>query len=175
MSIDDKLVDECIAQNRNAQRTIFERYKSLMMGICMRYCKSKDEAEDVMMEGFMTIFSEAHTFRRDGAFEQWMKRIMINTSINNYRKNLKHYFHADIDEIDEHTLIKSEVAENYSAKELMRVLQYLPEGYRIVFNLYAIEGYKHREIAKMLNITVGTSKSQLSKARKMLQSRVKLK
>jgi RNA polymerase sigma-70 factor (ECF subfamily) len=173
MSIDDKLIDDCIAQNRNAQRTVFERYKSIMMGICMRYCKSKDEAEDVMMEGFMTIFTEAHTFRRDGAFEQWMKRIMINTSINNYRKNLKHYFHADIDEIDEHTLIKSEITENYSAKELMKILQDLPEGYRIVFNLYAIEGYKHREIAKILNITVGTSKSQLSKARKMLQMRVR--
>ena len=79
MSIDDKLVERCIARDRDAQRTIFERYKSIMMGICMRYCKSRDEAEDVLMEGFMTIFSEAHTFRRDGAFEQWMKRIMINT------------------------------------------------------------------------------------------------
>jgi RNA polymerase sigma factor (sigma-70 family) len=173
MSIDDKLVDDCIARDRIAQRTIFERYKAMMMGICLRYCKSKDEAEDVMMEGFMTIFTEAHTFRRDGAFEQWMKRIMINTAINNYRKNLKHYFHSDIDEIDEHTLIKSEVAENYSAKELLNLLQDLPEGYRLVFNLYAVEGYKHREIAKMLGITTGTSKSQLSKARKMLQGKVK--
>jgi RNA polymerase sigma factor (sigma-70 family) len=172
MSIDEKLVDRCIARDRNAQRTIFERYKPLMMGICMRYCKSKDEAEDVLMEGFMTIFSEAHTFRKDGAFEQWMKRIMINCAINNYRKNLKHYYHADISEIEEHTLIRSETAENYSAKELMKVLQELPDGYKLIFNLYAIEGYKHREIAKMLGISVGTSKSQLSKARKILQSRV---
>jgi RNA polymerase sigma-70 factor (ECF subfamily) len=175
MSIDEKLVDGVVAQNRNAQRTVFDRYKSMMMGICLRYCKSRDEAEDVLMEGFMTIFSEAHTFRRDGAFEQWMKRIMINTAINNYRKNLKHYFHADIDEIDEHTMIRSDVAENYSAKDMMKLLTELPEGYRIVFNLYAIEGYKHREISKMLNITVGTSKSQLSKARKMLQGKVKTK
>jgi RNA polymerase sigma factor (sigma-70 family) len=175
MSIDDKLVDNVIAQNRIAQRTVFDRYKSMMMGICLRYCKSRDEAEDVMMEGFMTIFSEAHTFRRDGAFEQWMKRIMINTAINNYRKNLKHYFHSDIDEIDERTLIKSEIAENYSAKDLMKILLELPEGYRVVFNLYAIEGYKHKEIAKMLDITIGTSKSQLSKARKMLQGKVNLR
>lgn len=145
------------------------------MGICLRYCKSRDEAEDVLLEGFMTIFSEAHTFRKDGAFEQWMKRIMINTAINNYRKNLKHYFHADIAEIDEHTLIKSETLENYSARELMKLLDELPEGYRMIFNLYAVEGYKHREIAKMLDISVGTSKSQLSKARKMLQGKVKRK
>ena len=88
MSIDEKLLEGLIAQNRNAQRSVFDKYKSMMMGICMRYCKSRDEAEDVMMEGFMTIFSESHTFRKDGAFEQWMKRIMINTAINNYRKKL---------------------------------------------------------------------------------------
>jgi RNA polymerase sigma-70 factor (ECF subfamily) len=175
MSIDELIVEGIIAQNRNAQRTVFDRYKSIMMGICMRYCKSRDEAEDVMMEGFMTIFSEAHTFRKDGAFEHWMKRIMVNTAINNYRKNLKHYFHSDIDEIDERTMIRSDVTENYSAKDLMKVMQELPEGYKVVFNLYAVEGYKHKEIARMLGITVGTSKSQLSKARKMLQGKVHIK
>ena len=173
MSIDEKLLEGLIAQNRKAQRSVFDKYKSMMMGICMRYCKSRDEAEDVMMEGFMTIFSESHTFRKDGAFEQWMKRIMINTAINNYRKNLKHYFHADIDDVDEHTMIQQETAENYSTRDLMKVLQQLPEGYRVVFNLYAVEGFKHHEIARMLNITVGTSKSQLSKARRMLQGKIK--
>lgn len=173
MSIDEKLLEGLIAQNRKAQRSVFDKYKSMMMGICMRYCKSRDEAEDVMMEGFMTIFSESHTFRKDGAFEQWMKRIMINTAINNYRKNLKHYFHADIDDVDEHTMIQQETAENYSTRDLMKVLQQLPEGYRVVFNLYAVEGFKHHEIARMLNITVGTSKSQLSKARRKLQGKIK--
>lgn len=99
---------------------------------------------------------------------------MINSSINNYRKNLKHYFHTDIDDIDDRKMVKNETIEVSSAKDIMKVVQSLPEGYRMIFNLYAIEGYKHKEIADMLEITVGTSKSQLSKARKMLQGKISL-
>jgi RNA polymerase sigma-70 factor (ECF subfamily) len=174
MSADNQLIEGCRANNRKAQKAIFEKYKNSMLGVCMRYCKSKDEAEDVLMEAFMTVFSEIHSFRGEGSFEYWIKRIMINSSINNYRKNLKHYFHTDIDDIDDRKMVKNENIEVSSVKDIMKVVQKLPEGYRVVFNLYAIEGYKHKEIAKMLEITVGTSKSQLSKARKMLQSKISI-
>lgn len=175
MSIDPEIIERCIAKDSKAQKLIFEKFKSVMMGICMRYCKTRDEAEDVLLEGFMNIFTGVASYRGDGSFEHWMKRIMINTAINNYRKNLKHYYHSDIDEIEERIFIKSDEPETVSTGDLLKILNELPEGYRVVFNLYAIEGYKHREIAKMLGITTGTSKSQLSKARKILQKKLKIK
>jgi len=175
MISDDKLIEGCIENNRHAQKLLFEKYKSVMLGICLRYCKSRDEAEDVLMEAFMTIFTEIHNFRKDGSLEQWIKRIMINSSINNYRKNLKHYFHTDIDDVDDRTMLEeNEAVDATSTKDVLKVLQNLPEGYRVIFNLYAIEGYKHKEIAEMMNISIGTSKSQLSKARKMLQEKINI-
>ena len=173
MVSDDKLIEGCRDNDRQAQKLLFDKYRPVMFGICLRYGKSRDEAEDVLMEAFMTIFSEINNFRKEGSLESWMKRIMINSSINNYRKNLKHYFHADIEDVDDRTMLaENEAVDSTSTKDVLKIVQELPEGYRMVFNLYALEGYKHREIAKMLNITVGTSKSQLSKARKILQEKV---
>lgn len=175
MGFDEKIIEGCKAGNRKAQKILFEKLKSPMFGICMRYSKTKDEAEDVLMEAFMNIFSEVGSYRGDGSFEQWARRIVVNTAINNYRKNLKHYFHSDVDNIDETQIDMDEnfqMSEDLSAKDVIKAMQELPEGYRIVFNLYVMEGYKHKEIADMLDITVGTSKSQLSKARKIIQEKL---
>lgn len=175
MGLDEKIIEGCVAGNRKAQRTLFDRYKSPMFGICLRYSKSKDEAEDVLMESFMTVFSEIHTFRAEGSIDQWIRRIVVNTAINNYRKNLKHYYHSDIEDVDETHIDMDEnvqLTENLSAAEVLKIMQEMPEGYRVVFNLYVMEGYKHKEIADMLNITTGTSKSQLSKARKIIQDKL---
>jgi len=149
-----------------------------MMGVCLRYCKSKDEAEDVLMEAFMTVLSQIQSYRGDGSIDQWIRRIVVNTSINNYRKNLKHYFHADIENIAETEIEEDnnfDIIDNHSVEEIMNAMQQMPQGYKIVLNLYVVEGYKHKEIAEMLNITVGTSKSQLSKARKIIQDKLSKK
>lgn len=178
MSLDKKIIEGCIAGNRKAQKFLFDKYKALMYGVCLRYCKSKDEAEDVLMEAFMTVLSQIHSYRGEGSVDQWIRKIVVNTAINNYRKNLKHYFHLDIDnvnetEIDEETNFKIE--DKHSVEAIMTAIQQMPDGYRLVLNLYIVEGYKHKEIAEMLNITVGTSKSQLSKARKVIQDKLSKK
>ncbi len=175
MSLDKNIIEGCIAGNRKAQRYLFDKFKSSMFGVCLRYCKSKDEAEDVLMEAFMTVLSQIHTFRGEGSIEQWIRRIMVNTAINNYRKNLKHYFLADIENIDETDINEDnqfEISDNHSVEDIMKAMQQMPDGYKVVLNLYVVEGYKHKEIAEILNISVGTSKSQLSKARKMIQEKL---
>ncbi|HOV10839.1 MAG TPA: RNA polymerase sigma factor [Bacteroidales bacterium] len=178
MSLDRNIIEGCIAGNRKAQKFLFEKYKAAMMGVCLRYCKSKDEAEDVLMEAFMTVLSQIQSYRGDGSIDQWIRRIVVNTSINNYRKNLKHYFHADIENIAETEIEEDnnfDIIDNHSVEEIMNAMQQMPQGYKIVLNLYVVEGYKHKEIAEMLNITVGTSKSQLSKARKIIQDKLSKK
>ena len=147
-----------------------------MLTICMRYCKDRSEAEDIMQEGFIKVFSNLKKFRGEGSFEGWIKRIMVNTAINHYQRNLKHYFHnplediqeaiGDFDDDDFHP------DENITRTRLLSLIQELPEGYRFVFNLYVFENYSHKEIAKALNISVNTSKTQLFKARKWLMKRV---
>jgi len=178
MSLDRNIIEGCIAGNRKAQKFLFEKYKAAMMGVCLRYCKSKDEAEDVLMEAFMTVLSQIESYRSEGSIDQWIRRIVVNTSINNYRKNLKHYFHADIENIAETEIEEDnnyDITDNHSVEEILNAMQQMPQGYKIVLNLYVVEGYKHKEIAEMLNITVGTSKSQLSKARKIIQDKLSKK
>ncbi|HNX06516.1 MAG TPA: RNA polymerase sigma factor [Bacteroidales bacterium] len=178
MSLDRNIIEGCIAGNRKAQKFLFEKYKAAMMGVCLRYCKSKDEAEDVLMEAFMTVLSQIQSYRSEGSIDQWIRRIVVNTSINNYRKNLKHYFHADIENIAETEIEEDnnyDITDNHSVEEILNAMQQMPQGYKIVLNLYVVEGYKHKEIAEMLNITVGTSKSQLSKARKIIQDKLSKK
>jgi len=175
MGLDKKIIEGCIAGNRKAQKFLFEKYKASMLGVCLRYCKSKDEAEDVLMEAFMAVLTQIQSYRGDGSIDQWIRRIVVNTAINNYRKNFKHYFHSDIDNITETDIEEESSFEdtgNHSVEGIMNAIQKMPDGYRIVLNLYIVEGYKHKEIAEMLNITVGTSKSQLSKARKIIQEKL---
>ena len=175
MNLEDKIIEGCIAGNRKSQKTLFESFKSSMMGVCLRYCKSRDEAEDVLMMAFMTVFSEIHTFRGEASIGTWIRRVVVNTAINNYKKNLKHYYHEDFDEIAETDVDDLEnfiIPDYYPAEKVLKTIQDLPEGYRMVLNLYIIEGYKHKEIAQMLDINIGTSKSQLSKAKKIIQEKL---
>jgi RNA polymerase sigma factor (sigma-70 family) len=175
MGLEEKIIVGCIAGSRKSQKILFDYFKSSMMSVCLRYCKSRDEAEDVLMIAFMTIFSEIHTFRREGPIDPWIRRIVVNTAINNYKKNLKHYYHADYEEISESDVEEGDnflVPDYHSAEEVLKVIQELPEGYRMVLNLYIVEGYKHKEIAEILDINIGTSKSQLSKAKKIIQEKL---
>jgi len=168
----NEVIKGCQRHDRRAQKALYDKYASLMLGICVRYAKDKQEAEDVMQDGFIKIFSSIDQFSEQGSFEGWMKRIMVNTAISNYRKNLKHYYQVDIDEPNIKAISDNWEPSEYSHEELMGVIKSLPEGYKMVFNLYAIEGYKHKEIADMLGIDETTSKSQYSRAKKQIQSKL---
>lgn len=168
-----RIISGCIAGDRHSQELLFRKYHRLMLGICLRYCQDKAEAEDILIEGFMRIYTNIRKYRGEGSFEGWMKRVMVNAAIDHHRGNLKHYFHQDIEEVKGNITGGIDPVEGIEVEELLKIIRELPEGYRLVFNLHAIEGYNHKEIAEILNISEGTSKSQLSKARKYLQKRLK--
>jgi RNA polymerase sigma-70 factor (ECF subfamily) len=138
----------------------------------MRYAKDRLEAEDILQEGFLKIFGRIAQFSGLGSFEGWMKRIVVNTAITNYRQNLKHYYKQHIDEVNETDIDAPFSDSEYSLEELLKVIQALPPGYRMVFNMFAIEGFQHKEIAEMMGIDVTTSKSQYSRARKLLREKL---
>jgi len=180
MNSDDQLIRGCLEGKRKAFSQLFQNYAPVMMGVCMRYCKNRIDAEDVMQDGFIKVFSQIHKFRHEGSFEGWIKRIMINAAIDNYQSNLKYAFHEDVSETtpspdlvenpDEDDDLPDEM--NIPHKKLMEMIQELPDGYRVVFNLFAIENYNHKEIATLLGISENTSKTQLFKARKALRNKI---
>ena len=138
----------------------------------MRYALSTDEAQDILQDGFIKILKQINQFENKGSFEGWIKRIMVNTAITNYRKNLKHYNQFDIDDIHNDVNSVSMFNSDFTHEELLNLIRELPKGYRVIFNLYAIEGYKHKEIAEMLDIDITTSKSQYSRAKKALRKKM---
>jgi len=180
MNSDDQIIAGCLEGKRKAFSLLFENYAPVMLGVCMRYCKNRIDAEDVMQDGFIKVFGQIHKFRREGSFEGWIKRIMINAAIDNYQSNLKHAFHEDVGEIiqapaivdypDEDDDLPDEL--NIPHAKLMEMIQELPDGYRMVFNLFAIENYNHKDIASLLGISESTSKTQLLKARKVLRKKI---
>ncbi len=173
MISEEQIIQGCINNDRYYQKLLFKKYRNKMLGICLRYAKNKDEAEDILIEAFLSVFSNISNFRNECNLEQWIKKITINTAINNYRKNLKHYYHLEITNYEDNYDLPTESIDNLSVDEILKLIQELPQGYRTIFNLYAIEGYSHKEIANILNISEGTSKSQLFKARKLLQAKIK--
>ncbi len=177
MNSDSDILKGCIKGDSSAQRELFNRYSRILLGICVRYAGSVEEAEDILQEGFVKIFLNISHFKGEGSLMAWMRRIMINTAITHYHKMRKHRYHDDIDEVQEVKMENSEWGEaDFTSEELWNVIQRMPEGYRMVFSLYAVEGYKHREIAEKLGIDENTSKSQYSRARRWLMERlVKLK
>jgi RNA polymerase sigma-70 factor (ECF subfamily) len=157
--------------NTKAQSMLYERYSPKMLSICLRYMGDIMEAEDVMIEGFMRIFDKISQFNFKGSFEGWMRRIMVNEALMRLRG--KKMINVELDEVRQESSGVS-VESNINAEELLKLVNELPVGYRTVFNLFAIEGYSHAEIAEQLEISEGTSKSQLSRARALLQERLKV-
>jgi RNA polymerase sigma factor (sigma-70 family) len=176
-----EMIEGCVKGVRKYQDQLYKRFASLLFGICLRYTKNRMEAQDVLQEVFVKIYNNIHTYHHDGSFEGWLRRIAVNTSITNYRKNLKHAYQEDVEQVvigkDEPMAVEDL---EYTAEEMMLCIDKLPTGYKTVFNLYVIEGFLHKEIADMLGIDVNTSKSQLSRAKMYLQkelatiSRVKM-
>lgn len=167
---DDELISACLAGKPAAQRQLYERFSRKMMGVCMRYAGDYEEAQDVLQDGFVKIFEKLHTYNGNGSFEGWVRRIFVNTALDSFRKNKQARQTQDIDEVGYGIASTDDVLAELSAADLMNLLQSLPAGYRMVFNLYVIEGYSHKEIGEQLNITESTSKSQFSRARMYLIS-----
>lgn len=169
---DTTLVIECVNGNVRAQRMLFDKFARKMLGICMRYAKSTEQAEDVLQDGFVKVFTKLKDFKHDGSLEGWIRRIMVNTSLDQIRKNGKMLGDTNIDDVGYKIENNAFVFENLMADDLMKMVQAMPEGYKVVFNMFAIEGYSHGEIAETLGISENTSKSQYSRARAYLRERL---
>jgi RNA polymerase sigma factor (sigma-70 family) len=168
-SEEDKLIEECIAGKREMQRILYDLYSPKMMVVCLRYAPTTFEAEDIMQDGFVKVFRNLQNFKKDCPLEFWIRKIMVNTALKHLRsKQLLTVSH----ETEDITNIVSDSSSlsDYNLEELLAMIQTLAPRYRMVFNLYAIEGYNHKEIGEMLGISEGTSKSQYSRARAILQS-----
>lgn len=154
------------------QEALYKRYASKMMAVCTRYAYTSFEAEDIFQEAFVKVFKNLGSYQGKGSFEGWVRYIFINTAINHYNKNKKHYYQADAEDQQEVSSQEADAMSRLTHQEMLDLVQKLPDGYRMVFNLYVIEGYNHREIAEMLGINEGTSKSQLSKAKALLKKSI---
>ncbi|GAB3833042.1 MULTISPECIES: RNA polymerase sigma factor [Hymenobacter] len=166
-----ELISACRQGSVRAQKQLYERFAGLMLTVCLRYLRQRADAEEAMLTGFVKVFRALEQYRHEGSFEGWIRRIMVNEALGQLRK--KEPLHLAIDDMVTDVPSTQATAESdMAAADLMQLLSELPAGYRTVFNLYAIEGYTHPEIGEMLGISEGTSKSQLSKARAMLQRRL---
>lgn len=162
------LIDGCIEGRRKSQYAFYNQYASKMMGLCLRYAKDQGEAEDILQDGFVKVFTNLHRYKPIGPFDAWVRRIFVNTAIEYYRSRKK-FLVNDIEIENAELAFNENVVDKMAADEILELIQELPDGYRMVFNLYAIEGYTHKDIADELNISTGTSKSQYSRARTYLQ------
>jgi RNA polymerase sigma-70 factor (ECF subfamily) len=166
---DEQIVEGCIKKDAIAQKHLYEKFVRKMMGVCLRYSDSTEEAEDVVQNGFISVFENISSFRGTGPLEGWIRRIMVNTALTNIRKNKKLKQNIELESVEFMLPSTNQLNESFEAQDLLKIIQTLPTGFKTVFNLYAIEGYSHKEIAEMLNISEGTSKSQYSRAKAHLQ------
>ncbi|MFK7970182.1 MAG: RNA polymerase sigma factor [Bacteroidia bacterium] len=165
------LVTRCQKCDRTAQHTLYTRYAPDLLAVCYRYAKDRDEAEDILQEGFVKIFQKIARYEFQGSFEGWMRRIVVNTAIDHIRRNKKRQLETDIDEAREVFVAEGAIGQ-LELEYLYEIIQELPPGYRLVFNLYAIEGYSHKEIGEQMGITESTSRSQYTRARALLMKRI---
>ena len=168
----DEIVERCKAGQRKAQEQLYKLLAGKMLGVCMRYATDRMEAEDMLQNGFIKVFTKIADYRGDGSFEGWIRRIMVHSSIEYYRKNHKMMQMVDFDGAGHEPSVNAAAAGNLEANDLLLLIKGLSPGYRLVFNLYAIDGYSHKEIAEMAGITEGASKSQLSRARAILKQQI---
>lgn len=167
----EQIIQGCLVGDRISQKALFDRYSGKMLAVCSRYSRHLMEAEDLLQDGFIKVFTNLDQYKFEGPFEQWIRRIMINNAIKNcHRKSFQNEYSAG-DDLPE-TYEDPEAIDSMSERELLGMISELPDGYRMVFNLYAIEGYSHKEISESLKIEESTSRSQLVKARKVLQDKL---
>lgn len=168
---EDEIIQGCIVGDRTAQKALYTTYSPKMFAVCLRYAKDYHNAEDILQDGFIKVFRYIANFRKEGSFEGWLRRIFVNTAIEHLRKSVHLYSIVDQEDkpID---IVDESIYDVLDHQDLLDMVQSLSPGYRTVFNLYVIEGYTHKDIADLLGISEGTSKSQLARARTLLQKKV---
>lgn len=169
---DSSLVKKCVEGDQRAQRLLFERFAPKMLGVCMRYSKSGEQAEDVLQDGFVKVFTKLSYYKGEGSLEGWIRRIIVNTALDQIRKNAKFQDDVTLDDVDYKLELKGNILENLAAEDLLQLINEMPAGYKVVFNMFAIEGYSHKEIAVKLEVSENTSKSQYSRARAYLKKKL---
>jgi RNA polymerase sigma factor (sigma-70 family) len=166
---EDLLIQGCLRNEASAQQELYHRYSPKMLSVCYRYAKSREDAEDMLQEGFIKVFTQIHQFQNRGALEGWIRRIIVHTCINNLKKNKKFSDSVDIIHAASVPVREENIPSILQAKQVVECIRLLPMGYRTVLNLYAIEGYSHKEIAAILDIEESTSRSQYTRAKAMLE------
>ena len=170
MLSEQELIRGCVKGDRVSQKALYDRYSKKMMVVCLRYSKSTPEAEDILQEGFVKVFQGLEGFRQDAKLETWMTRIMVNTALNHHRRKLYLFPMVDVEDI---SLVQQEVSiSGMNFNQLLDMVRSLPPGCQIIFNMFAIEGFSHKEISMRLGISEGTSKSQYARARSILQEKI---
>ncbi len=169
---DREIIEGCLKSDRECEQLLYERFAPKMFALCLRYARNRMEAEDIMQNGFIRVYNKLHTFKHKGSFEGWIRRIMVHSAIKFLKKSSNKNEFSTLEDVKEKK-VESKAVENISEAELLELINSMPDGYKVVFNLYVIEGYKHSEIADMLEIQESTSRSQLLKARKFLQDALK--
>ena len=159
----------CLSNNASSQEALYNRFSPRMLGVCYRFAKNREDAEDMLQEGFIKVFSQIHQYRSEGALEGWIRRIMVHTCINVLKKNKKFSDSVDINLASGIGIREESIPSIMQAKEVVECIRILPIGYRTVLNLYAIEGYSHKEIGDVLDIEESTSRSQYTRAKAMLE------
>lgn len=169
---DSSLVKKCSEGDQRAQRMLFEKFAPKMMGVCMRYANGGQHAEDILQDGFVKVFTKLSHYKGEGSLEGWIRRIIVNTALDQIRKDTKFKNDVALDDVDYKLELQGNILEGLAAEDLMKLINEMPDGYKIVFNMFAIEGYSHKEIAKELEISENTSKSQYSRARAYLRTKL---
>lgn len=171
MNTDEALIEGCVRNDRACQQALYSRYGRKMLMVCQRYARTAEDAEDILQEGFVKVFIHIATFKNESKLETWMTRIFINSALNHQRQKLYLFPMVDVSEI---SLAQADDISltGFHVEELLTMIRSLPDGCRIVFNLFAIEGYQHKEIASMLGVSEGTSKSQYNRAKMLLRTRL---
>ena len=170
MEGDETLIKGCIEQSRAAQHALYSRYSRKMLMVCLRYARNTEDAQDILQEGFIKVFGNIKSFKGEAKLKTWMTRIFINTALNHQRQKLYLFPMTDVEESTAQT--ETIALDEFRMEELLGAIQSLPDGCRVVFNLFAVEGYPHKEIATMLGISEGTAKSQYSRAKLLLKTRL---
>ena len=168
------LVNECAKGNSKAQRALFDKFAPKMLAVCQRYLRNSQEAEDVLQDGFVKVFQKIVDFKMEGSLEGWIRRIVVNTALDTIRKNKKLLNDVQVEEVQYKVSFTDHQFDGMDLAQLMKLIDGMPDGYRIVFNMFAIEGYSHKEIADTLGVTENTSKSQYSRARAFLRTQIEL-
>lgn len=171
--MDDRtLANKCVEGDQLAQRKLFEKYAPKMMGVCLRYTKDAEQAEDVMQDGFVKVFTKLDKYSGEGSLEGWVRRIMVNTALDHIRRNTKFNANVSMDDVEYKVESDSDALGSLMEEDLLKLIQEMPDGYRTVFNMFAIEGYSHKEIGEQLGVSENTSKSQYSRAKAYLRMKV---